>query len=40
MSDYQTRRVKRMERIDALPPDIRALIHEYGFTVVDNISDG
>lgn len=27
-------RRKRMERIDALPPDVRALVHEFGWTVV------
>lgn len=29
-----TRRQKRMEAIDALPSDIRDLIHEYGYTIV------
>lgn len=29
------RRRKRMATIDSLPPDIRELVHEYGFHVVD-----
>ena len=29
------RRAARMEKIDALPPDWRALVHEYGWTIVD-----
>ena len=33
--DDQSKRRKRMERIDAMPPDIRACVHEYGLTVVD-----
>jgi hypothetical protein len=29
------RRAKRMDRIDRMPPELRALVHEYGLTVVD-----
>lgn len=32
----QERRRKRMEVIDSMPPEIRALTHEYGWTVVDS----
>lgn len=31
----QERRIARMEYIDDLPAGIRALVHEYGYTVVD-----
>lgn len=30
------KRGARMAKIDALPPDIRALVHEYGYSVVEN----
>lgn len=30
-----TKRTKRMDRIDAMPPEIRACVHEYGLTIVD-----
>lgn len=26
----------RMQRIDELPAEVRALVHEYGFRIVDN----
>lgn len=29
------RRVKRMDRIDSMPKDMRELVHEHGLTVVD-----
>lgn len=31
------KRSQRMERIDALPADIRALVNEYGFHVVNTL---
>lgn len=31
----QSRRMARMASVDALPPEIRALIHQYGLMVVD-----
>jgi len=31
----QLRRKKRMDRIDAMPAELRELVHEYGFNVVD-----
>lgn len=38
-TDFQERldrrRQDRMKRVDALSPDVRELVHEYGFTVVD-----
>jgi len=30
------KRAHRMARVDALSPELRALVHEYGFSVVDN----
>lgn len=33
---YQEKRIKRMARVDDLSPDLRALVHEYGLTVVDS----
>lgn len=27
------RRIKRMSRVDAMPPDIRALVHEWGLSI-------
>lgn len=36
IEDVQRKRADRMGRIDKLAPDIRQLVHEYGFTVVDN----
>lgn len=38
MTDFeiaQKRSARRMAAIDALPDDIRALVHEYSYTVVD-----
>ncbi|MQY48209.1 hypothetical protein GAO09_19430 [Rhizobiales bacterium RZME27] len=32
----QRKRAARMDRIDQLPPALRELVHDYGFTVVDN----
>lgn len=32
----QDKRVKRMEAIDRLSPEQRALVHEYGYAVVNN----
>lgn len=29
------RRAERMARIDAMPPEMRELVHNYGLTVVD-----
>jgi hypothetical protein len=34
-ADYLDRARSRMKRIDAMPADIRALVHEYGLTIVD-----
>jgi hypothetical protein len=34
------RRKNRMAVIDALPPDWRELVHEYGFTIVDALQCG
>lgn len=33
------KRTNRMASIDKLPPDIRSLIHEYGYNVVKSIYD-
>jgi len=30
------KRQKRFEKIDALSPQLRELVHEWGFTIVDN----
>ena len=32
----QQKRQKRFERIDNLSPEMRELVHEWGFTIVDN----
>lgn len=32
----RAKRIARMDRIDKLSPDLRALVHEYGFSIVDN----
>lgn len=32
--ESQARRAKRMARIDAMPPDIRACVHDFGLTIV------
>jgi hypothetical protein len=34
-TEDQGRRRRRMERIDAMPVDIRACVHDYGLSVVD-----
>ncbi|RKK04009.1 hypothetical protein [Teichococcus wenyumeiae] len=31
----QAKRVRRMERIDAMPEDIRRCVHDFGLTIVD-----
>ena len=33
--DDQSRRQRRMERVDAMPADLRACVHEYGLSIVD-----
>lgn len=33
-ASHQQRREQRMARVDGLPPDIRALVHDYGLNVV------
>lgn len=35
----ERRRAARMNQIDALPADVRELVHEYGFTVVKSFMD-
>lgn len=30
------KRTARMARVDALSPELRALVHEYGYNIVDN----
>lgn len=30
------KRVARMQQIDAMPPELRELVHEYGLNVVNN----
>lgn len=35
----EAKRRKRMAAIDALPVDVRALVHEYGFNVVKTLLD-
>lgn len=32
---HQEKRIKRMNRIDAMPADVRGVVHDYGLTVVD-----
>ncbi len=31
----QSRRAARMARVDAMPADVRACVHDYGLTIVD-----
>lgn len=38
-ADLKGRAEKRMEKIDALPPKIRALVHEYGWDAVKALMD-
>jgi hypothetical protein len=37
--NVERRRVNRMAAIDALSPDQRGLVHDYGFTVVKTLMD-
>ena len=39
MEDYEHRRIARMAEIDALPPAIKELVHEWGWTIVKNFLD-
>lgn len=39
LSQDQAKRVARMERIDAMPADIRACVHEYGLSIVQAMLD-
>lgn len=32
---YQERRATRMDRVDRMPADLRACVHDFGLTVVD-----
>lgn len=34
-----TRRAARMDAVDSLPPEMRALVHEYGLSVVTALMD-
>lgn len=34
-----SRRAKRMQAIDALPKEMRVLVHEYGFPIVKTLMD-
>ena len=38
-AESQDRRKRRMERIDRMPSEIRACVHEYGLSVVDAMLD-
>lgn len=33
------RRTKRMSKVDAMPPDVRALVYEYGLNVVNALME-
>lgn len=36
MSDpHQEKRIKRMNRVDSMPADVRGVVHDFGLTVVD-----
>lgn len=35
MRECQDRRQKRMARVDAMKPDVRACVHDFGLTIVD-----
>lgn len=35
MDPYQIKREVRMSRVDAMPADVRAIVHEEGLTIVD-----
>lgn len=39
VADVQRRRSARMEAIDALSPDIRSLVHDYGYPTVKTCMD-
>jgi hypothetical protein len=39
MEAHQKRRATRMARVDAMSPEIRACVHEYGLTIVDAMLD-
>jgi len=39
VAEVERRRVARMEAIDALPPDIRGLVHDYGYPTVKTCMD-
>jgi hypothetical protein len=39
VSKVEKRRRARMARIDAMPPEVRALVHQYGFHVVHTIME-
>ena len=39
MEADQKRRATRMARVDAMSPEIRACVHEYGLTIVDAMLD-
>ena len=38
-AEGQSRRARRMDRIDNMPADLRACVHEYGLTIVDACLD-
>lgn len=35
IAGFEGRRIARMARIDAMPPEMRALVNDYGLTIVD-----
>ncbi|HVT29358.1 MAG TPA: hypothetical protein VHE81_15185 [Lacipirellulaceae bacterium] len=35
-SDHKIRRERRMQQIDNLTPELRAVVNEWGWTIVDN----
>lgn len=39
LRSVQSRRADRMRKIDSLPPELRELVHSYGFTVVKSFMD-
>lgn len=39
LAEVQERRIARMEMIDRYPAEIRALVHEYGWAVVNALID-
>jgi hypothetical protein len=36
---FQVKRINRMNEIDRLPPDIRALVHEFNWTMIKSFLD-